>query len=91
MSDQLLIQYFYEGLMYMERNMIDVASKGALVDKTLEAAQNLIANMAANSQQFNTRNNQLLLVKRVNKVSSSSLEQQVSNFLSVTIGPRATG
>ena len=35
--------------------MIDAASGGALVDKTPEAARNLIANMAANSQQFNTR------------------------------------
>jgi hypothetical protein len=35
--------------------MIDAASEGALVDKTPEAAKNLIANMAANSQQFGTR------------------------------------
>ncbi|KAH9769622.1 hypothetical protein KPL71_012085 [Citrus sinensis] len=54
-SDQLLIQYFYEGLLPMDRSMIDAASGGALVDKTPEAARNLIANMAANSQQFNTR------------------------------------
>ena len=33
-SEQLLIQYFYEGLMPMERSMIDAASRGALVDKT---------------------------------------------------------
>ncbi|XP_062151844.1 uncharacterized protein LOC133860215 [Alnus glutinosa] len=54
-SEQLLIQYFYEGLLPIDRNMIDAASGGALVDKTLEAARNLIANMAANSQQFGTR------------------------------------
>ncbi|XP_038971180.1 uncharacterized protein LOC120104330 [Phoenix dactylifera] len=35
--------------------MIDAASGGVLVDKTLETARNLIANMAANSQQFGTR------------------------------------
>ncbi|XP_052172228.1 uncharacterized protein LOC127788158 [Diospyros lotus] len=35
--------------------MIDAASRGALVDKTPEAVRNLIANMAANSQQFGTR------------------------------------
>ena len=33
-SEQLLLQYFYEGLAPMERNMIDAASRGALVDKT---------------------------------------------------------
>ena len=54
-SEQLLIQCSYEGLLPTDRSMIDVASGGALVDKTLEAARNLIANMAANSQQFGTR------------------------------------
>ena len=54
-SEQLLIQYFYEGFLPINRCMIDVASGGALVDKTPEAVRNLIANMAANSQQFGTR------------------------------------
>ncbi|XP_019055703.1 PREDICTED: uncharacterized protein LOC104611813 [Nelumbo nucifera] len=54
-SEQLLIQYFYEGLQPTDRSMIDAASGGALVDKTPEAARNLIANMVANSQQFGTR------------------------------------
>ncbi|XP_068662924.1 uncharacterized protein [Aristolochia californica] len=35
--------------------MIDATSGGALVDKIPEATRNLIANMAANSQQFSTR------------------------------------
>jgi hypothetical protein len=39
---QILIQYFYEGLMPTDRNIIDAASGGALVDKTLEAARQLI-------------------------------------------------
>ncbi|KAH9716650.1 hypothetical protein KPL71_021531 [Citrus sinensis] len=82
-SDQLLIQYFYEGLLPMDRSMIDAPSGGALVDKIPEAARNLIANMAANSQQFNTRNNLLPPPKRVNEVSTTSLEQQVSNLTSL--------
>ncbi|KAH9717584.1 hypothetical protein KPL71_021883 [Citrus sinensis] len=82
-SDQLLIQYFYEGLLPMDRSMIDAASGGALVDKTPEAARNLIANMAANSQQFNTRNDLLPPPKRVNEVSTNSLEKQVSNLTSL--------
>ncbi|KAH9792667.1 hypothetical protein KPL71_004223 [Citrus sinensis] len=82
-SDQLLIQYFYEGLLPMDRSMIDAASGGALVDKTPEAARNLIANMAANSQQFNTRNDLLPPPKRVNEVSTTSLEKQVSNLTSL--------
>ena len=38
-----------------DRSIIDVASGGALVDKTPEAAHQLISNMAANSKQFGTR------------------------------------
>ena len=41
-SDQLLIQYFYEGLLPMDRSMVDAAFGGALVDKTLAAARDLM-------------------------------------------------
>ena len=51
-SDQLLIQYFYKGLLSMDKSMIDWASGGALVDLMPEAAKHLISNMAANSSQF---------------------------------------
>jgi len=47
--DQLFIQIFYEGLNPMDRSMIDAASGGALVDKTLAIARSLIENMALNS------------------------------------------
>ena len=71
-SEQLLIQYFYEGLLPTDRSMIDAASGGALVDKTPKAVRNLIANMAANSQQFGTRLDPPS--KHVNEVNISSLE-----------------
>ena len=61
--------------------MIDVASGGALVDKTPEATRNLIANMVANSQQFGTRINPL--PKHVNEVNISSLEQQIASLISL--------
>ena len=61
--------------------MIDVASGGALVDKTLEATGNLIANMAANSQQFGTRLDPPS--KHVNEVNISSLEQQIMSLTSL--------
>ncbi|RDX95349.1 hypothetical protein CR513_22146, partial [Mucuna pruriens] len=54
-SEQLLIQYFYEGLIIMDRRMINATSGGALMDKTPVAARNLISNMASNTQQFGTR------------------------------------
>jgi hypothetical protein len=80
-SEQLLIQYFYEGLLCTDRSMIDAASGGALVDKTPDAARNLIANMAANSQQFGSRLD--LPSKHVNEVNISSLEQQIASLTSL--------
>ena len=41
-SDQLLLQYFYEGLLPMDRSMIDASSGGALVEKTHMEARDLI-------------------------------------------------
>ena len=49
LSDQLLIQYLYEGLLPMDRSMMDATSGGALVDKTPTVARDLIANMVANA------------------------------------------
>ena len=61
--------------------MIDAASGGALVDKTPEAARNLIANMMANSQQFGTRLDPPS--KHVNEVNISSLEQKITSLTSL--------
>nr|XP_023911585.1 uncharacterized protein LOC112023194 [Quercus suber] len=80
-SEQLLIQYFYEGLLPTDRSIIDAASGGAFVDKTPEAARNLVANMAANSQQFGTRLDPPS--KYVNEVNISSLEQQIASLASL--------
>ncbi|XP_048431793.1 uncharacterized protein LOC125473261 [Pyrus x bretschneideri] len=52
MNEELLIQYFYEGLLPMERQMLDASAGGALVDKTLVDAKALIANRAHNAQQY---------------------------------------
>ncbi|CAJ2633227.1 uncharacterized protein LOC123890943 [Trifolium pratense] len=56
------------GLLPMDRNILDAASGGALVDKTPAAAKALIENMSLNSQQFTTRNNSA----SVNEIQSSS-------------------
>ena len=52
MKEELLIQYFYEGLLSLERQMLDASAGGALVDKTPVAAKILIANRALNAQQY---------------------------------------
>ncbi|XP_052288698.1 uncharacterized protein LOC127899377, partial [Citrus sinensis] len=80
-SDQLLIQYFYEGLSLMDRSMIDAASGGVLVNKTPTQARELISNMAANAQQFDNRQDATL--RNVNEATTASiqnLENQVSQL-----------
>ncbi|GJS57233.1 uncharacterized protein Tco_0652017 [Tanacetum coccineum] len=76
-TEQLLIQYFYEGLLTMDQNMIDAASGGALVHKTPTDARTLISNMAANSQQFGTR--QECPTKSVSEVKTS-YDQRLDNL-----------
>jgi hypothetical protein len=73
--NQLLIQYFYKGLMPQDKSIIDAASGGVLVDKTPKDACYLITNMATNSKNFGTRAD--AYTKRVNEVSSSNLESQI--------------
>ncbi|CAN6573232.1 unnamed protein product [Malus baccata var. baccata] len=52
MKEELLLQYFYEGLLPLERQMLDASAGGALVDKTPMATKILIANRALNAQQY---------------------------------------
>ncbi|KAI5335225.1 hypothetical protein L3X38_025358 [Prunus dulcis] len=82
MKEELLSQYFYEGLLPLERRMLDASAGGALVDKTPVAAKILIANRALNAQQHegvggrdHTRPSQ------VNEVSAiSELQSQMANL-----------
>ncbi|KAM2554849.1 hypothetical protein TB2_018938 [Malus domestica] len=52
MKEELLIQYFYERLLPIERQMLDASAGGALVDKTPVVAKILIVNQALNAQQY---------------------------------------
>ncbi|CAN6573188.1 unnamed protein product [Malus baccata var. baccata] len=52
MKEELLLQYFYEGLLPIERQMLDASTGGALVDKTPTVAKTLISNRALNAQQY---------------------------------------
>jgi len=62
-------------------SIIDAANGGALVDKTPEAARQLISNMAANSKQFGTCGD--FVNKRVNEVNISNLENKVNDLTSL--------
>ncbi|XP_042379915.1 uncharacterized protein LOC121972296 [Zingiber officinale] len=78
-SEQLLVQYFYESLLPMNKSMIDAAAGGALVNKTPEQARELISNMAENSQQFGSR---ALTTRGVGKVQMvSNKQKEIKNSL----------
>ncbi|XP_071939981.1 uncharacterized protein [Coffea arabica] len=79
-SEQLLIQYFYEGLQSTDRSIIDAASGGALANKTPKEAWELIEAMAENSQQFGYRESNP--TRRINEVETSSIQQQLSELTS---------
>ncbi|XP_026442624.1 uncharacterized protein LOC113342237 [Papaver somniferum] len=77
--DQLVIQYFYEGFLSNDRNLIDSTSGGALTNKTIVEATSLLENMDANTQQFCTRGESV--VRKVNEVGDSShMEQRMGNM-----------
>ncbi|XP_026434832.1 uncharacterized protein LOC113332505 [Papaver somniferum] len=82
-SDALIIQYFYEGLQASDRNFIDAASGGALMNKTVIQARELIESMAKNSQQFSSRGSEPP-TKGVNQVDEIiELRQQMSNMMAM--------
>nr|XP_027076932.1 uncharacterized protein LOC113700667 [Coffea arabica] len=79
-SEQLLIQYFYEGFLFRDMSIIDAASGGALVNKTPREAWELIEGMTENSQQFGTRED--VPIHKVNEVETSSIQQQLTELTS---------
>ena len=50
--DGLLLQYFYEGLLPLERQFLDSAAGGALMEKSKEDVTNLLELRATANQQF---------------------------------------
>ncbi|CAN6570911.1 unnamed protein product [Malus baccata var. baccata] len=84
MKEELLIQYFYEGLLPMERQMLDASGGGALVDKTPGAAKVLIANRAHNAQQYEGVGQRDPPRPQVNEVSSMpEIRSQLANLTSI--------
>ncbi|CAN6712705.1 unnamed protein product [Malus baccata var. baccata] len=97
MKEELLLQYFYEGLLPMERQMLDASAGGALVDMTPVAAKTLIANRAYNAQQYEgVGQRDTPRPHHVNEVSSiSELQSQMANLTSMLSqfveGPKTQG
>ncbi|CAN6560240.1 unnamed protein product [Malus baccata var. baccata] len=82
MKEELLLQYFYKGLLPIKRQMLDASVGGALVDKTPTAAKTLISNRALNAQQYEgigQRSNPQ--PHQVNEVSAiTELQNQMANL-----------
>ncbi|KAJ9538412.1 hypothetical protein OSB04_031145 [Centaurea solstitialis] len=76
-SEQLLIQYFYEGLLLMEREMMDATSRGAIVNKTQTQARALIDTMAENSKKFGVRSD---VGRGASEVHVKSLETKITEL-----------
>ncbi|KAM1217183.1 hypothetical protein ACFX2J_013388 [Malus domestica] len=84
MKEELLLQYFYEGLLPLERQMLDASAGGALVDKTPMAAKILIANRALNAQQYEGVGQRGPPRQQVHEVSSTSnIQSQLANLTSL--------
>ncbi|CAN6576785.1 unnamed protein product [Malus baccata var. baccata] len=84
MKEELLLQYFYEGLLPLERQMLDALAGGALVDKTPMAAKILIANRALNAQQYEGVGQRGPPRQQVHEVSSTSnIQSQLANLTSI--------
>ncbi|XP_026447975.1 uncharacterized protein LOC113348424 [Papaver somniferum] len=78
-SPKLIIQYFYEGLLPEQRNLIDAAAGGSLTEKTISQATSLIESTTSNAQQFYTRNDSN--VRRVSEMGESpNTEHQLSTI-----------
>ncbi|KAM1157740.1 hypothetical protein ACFX2B_028074 [Malus domestica] len=82
MKEELLLQYFYEWLLPIERQMLDASVGRALVDKTPMVAKTLIANRALNAQQYEgVSQRDIPRQQHVNEVSAiSELQNQMANL-----------
>ncbi|CAN6579332.1 unnamed protein product [Malus baccata var. baccata] len=84
MKEELLLQYFYEGLLPMERQMLDASAGGALVDKTPMTAKILIANRTLNAQQYEGVGQRGPPRQQVHEVSSTpDIHSQLANLTSI--------
>ncbi|XP_062014165.1 uncharacterized protein LOC133730627 [Rosa rugosa] len=80
-KNENLLQFFYEGLTHLDRQMLDASSGGAFVDKTPSEGMKLIANRAINAQQYEGLGNS---TQRVSEVSTYDLlDQKLSKLTSI--------
>ncbi|XP_050387273.1 uncharacterized protein LOC126803521 [Argentina anserina] len=76
----MLLQYFYEGLLQMEREFLDSVAGGSFLDKSNVVAKDLLEKRAMNNQQFGTYASSTRKVHETNSSSSSALEDKVDKL-----------
>ncbi|XP_043817385.1 uncharacterized protein LOC122725032 [Manihot esculenta] len=69
--------HFYEGLLPLERRIIDAASEGAIAEMEPEEGKTLISKLAANSRQYGREED---IPRNANEVSIASLDSKISQL-----------
>ena len=69
--------HFYEGLLPLERRIIDAASGGAIAEMEPEEGKTLISKLAANSRQYGQEED---ISRNANEVSIASLDSKISQL-----------
>ena len=80
-SEQLLIQYFYDGFLPLEKRMLDATSGDAIISKTSREIRELIFVMAVNSQQFCSKVESTS--RRANEVNAKASDSRVDEITSL--------
>ena len=82
--ETLLIQHFYEGLLPMERRLVDASSGGDIFNKTALESIQLFKTMAANSQHFGPRQDMRRdTIHKVNEVDTNTIESKLEKLTMV--------
>ncbi|XP_050156239.1 uncharacterized protein LOC126630150 [Malus sylvestris] len=84
MKEELLFQYFYEGLLPLERQMLDASAGGALVDKTPMAAK-ILEEACPPTAKVDTPMPQAPMAPNLS--NSSNKGKNVSNSVSTNVVP----
>src|SRR3954454_9628183 len=84
----MIIQYFYEGLNFSSRNLLDSAAGGTFMSITLREATKLLDNMMINYSEWHTE--RAPQGKKVNYVEeTSSFSDQIDTIMSMLVNGKA--
>ncbi|KAK9681586.1 hypothetical protein RND81_10G012900 [Saponaria officinalis] len=79
-SQEDLILYFCNSLNQEEARMVNAASGGSIINKTIEEANNLLEELAASSRHFRTKSRGVHMVKDQPSQRETKLQDQVNSL-----------